>query len=221
MTPAPPAPPEAAAVFGQRLPLMCRYAERLATDGVTRGLLGPREADRVWDRHLLNSAVLLDLLPPGTDVLDLGSGAGLPGLVVALARPDLRVQLVEPQLRRARFLRECRDDLGVPVEVVHARAQDLTACRQADTVVARAVRPLASLVPLAMPLLTPGGRLLAIKGDRVEEELMAADGVLRAWAATAVVHDRRRSATPGRVVEIIPRRAGVARTPAAAQVARV
>lgn len=207
MTPAPPAPAAAEAVFGQHLPLLCRYAERLVTDGVVRGLLGPREVDRVWHRHLLNSAVLLDLLPAGTSVLDLGSGAGLPGLVLALTRPDLSVQLVEPQLRRVRFLRECRDDFGVSVEVLHARAEDLAGCRRADTVVARAVRPLASLVPLAMPLLVPGGRLLAIKGDRVEEELVAADPVLRAWTATAVVHDRRLSATPGRVVEITPTRA--------------
>src|SRR3954463_9485578 len=119
----PPSPPTAEGVFASRTALAERYAELLATDGVVRGLIGPREAPRLWERHLLNCAVLTDVLPDGIDVCDIGSGAGLPGLVLAVRRPDLRVPLVEPLLRRTTFLEEVVERLGLErVEVVRARA---------------------------------------------------------------------------------------------------
>jgi len=104
-------------VFGERLPLAERYAEHLATTGVEWGLVGPREASRVWERHILNCAVVADLIPPAARVLDIGSGAGLPGIPLALARPDLRVVLVEPLARRVEWLRAVLADLELPVEV--------------------------------------------------------------------------------------------------------
>jgi len=168
----------ATAVFGTALPLAERYAELLATDGLTRGLLGPREAPRLWSRHLLGSAVLARACPATGVVADIGSGAGLPGIPVALVRPDLTVRLVEPLLRRATFLQEVVATLELPrVEVLRARAED---CRwSADLVLARAVAPLARLVPWCLPLVAPGGSLLAVKGDRAHDELASAEPVLR------------------------------------------
>src|SRR4051794_38495185 len=168
----------AAAVFGEALDRAERYAELLATEGVTRGLLGPREADRLWSRHLLNSAVVAEGCPPGGLVADVGSGAGLPGIPVALVRPSLTVRLVEPLLRRATFLAEVVADLGLTnVEVVRARAEESR--WTADAVMARAVAPLSRLVPWCLPLVAPGGSLLAVKGDRAEAELAAAEALLR------------------------------------------
>lgn len=170
--PAPEPPPTAAAVFGGALPVLRAYADLLAGPGVQRGLLGPREAPRLWDRHLLNCAALSDLVAPGAVVLDLGSGAGLPGLVIAARRPDLTVVLVEPLLRRATFLREVVDVLGLPSVVVRrARAEELAGSMSVDVVTARAVAPLDRLVGWSLPLLHPGGRLLALKGDRADQEL--------------------------------------------------
>ena len=114
----------AAAVFGDRLDLARRYAELLAGPAVERGLIGPREVDRIWDRHILNSAAVAELIEPGARVVDIGSGAGLPGLPIAIARPDLRVALVEPMLRRIEFLTEAVAELGLAVEVVRGRAED-------------------------------------------------------------------------------------------------
>jgi 16S rRNA (guanine527-N7)-methyltransferase len=163
-----------------RLPLAEQYAALLATDGVVRGLIGPREVPRLWDRHLLNCAVLSELLPEGAEVCDIGSGAGLPGLVVAIARPDLRVTLVEPLLRRTTFLEEAVARLGLDrVEVVRGRADDLHGNRRFDVVTSRAVAPLERLLRWSMPLVAPEGALVAMKGSSAAEEIEAASGVLR------------------------------------------
>lgn len=177
----PPVPPQARGVFpADRLPLAERYAAALAGDGVVRGLIGPREAPRLWERHLLNCAVLGELLPEGASVCDIGSGAGLPGLVLAIARPDLRVTLVEPLLRRTTFLDEVVAELGLSsVEVVRGRAEDLHGRRTFGVVTSRAVAPLDRLLRWSMPLVAPSGALVAMKGASVVDEVTAAAPVLR------------------------------------------
>lgn len=173
-------------MFADELPLAVAYAERLAGPGVERGLIGPREVDRLWERHLLNSAAVAAAVPDGVGVVDVGSGAGLPGIPLALARPDLHVSLVEPLLRRATFLTEACDALGLDrVDVVRSRAEDLPN-GEADVVVARAVAPLPRLLQWTLPLLRPGGRLVAMKGRSAGDELEAAAGTLsrlraRSW----------------------------------------
>lgn len=168
-----------------------RYADLLATEGVVRGLIGPREVPRLWDRHLLNCAVLGELLPQGATVCDIGSGAGLPGLVIAIARPDLRITLVEPLLRRTSFLEEAVVGLGLEgVEVVRGRADALHGERRFDVVTSRAVAPLERLLGWSMPLVDPAGSLIAMKGSSVAEEIEAAAGVLRRLGcATPEVHE--------------------------------
>ena len=172
--------PEAAGVFGEALGQACRYEELLATDGVTRGLIGPRETGRLWDRHLLNCAVVAELLPERGVLVDIGSGAGLPGVVLAMLRPSLDVVLLEPLLRRSVFLEECVAALGLSnTTVMRARAEDKAAARiSADVATARAVAPLDRLAGWAAPLLRPGGELLAIKGKSAAAEIEAARGVL-------------------------------------------
>ncbi len=183
----PPAPAVAAGVFHSRLPLAQAYCDLLATDGVVRGLIGPREAPRLWERHLLNCAVVGDALPEGLDVCDIGSGAGLPGLVLAIARPDLSLTLVEPLLRRTTFLEEVVAALGlVNVEVVRDRAEGLHGQREFSVVTSRAVAPLARLLAWSMPLVRQGGALVAMKGTSVREEISAAERELRAYGAGAV-----------------------------------
>jgi 16S rRNA (guanine527-N7)-methyltransferase len=171
---------EAAGVFGDALDQACRYAELLATDGVTRGLIGPRETERLWDRHLLNCAVVADLLPERGVLVDIGSGAGLPGIVLAMLRPSLEVILLEPLLRRSVFLEECVVELGLAnATVVRARAEEKAAAYiKADIATARAVAPLDRLAGWAARLLRPGGELLAIKGQSAEDEIAEAQGVL-------------------------------------------
>lgn len=171
-------PPIAEAVFGEQAPVAARYAELLRTDGVARGLLGPREAERLWERHLCNCAVMTDLLPHHARVVDVGSGAGLPGLALAVRRPDLRVDLVDSLQRRTDFLREVVAELGLDdaVTVVRGRAEDAAVRRRvggAEWVTARAVAPLDRLVRWCLPLLRPGGQLLAMKGARAEAEVDA------------------------------------------------
>ena len=176
----PPGPPEAVDVFGDALEHARRYAELLATDGVARGLIGPRETGRLWDRHLFNCAVVAELVPERGTLVDVGSGAGLPGVVLAMLRPSLQVILLEPLLRRSVFLEECVAELGLSnATVVRARAEEKAAAHiKADIATARAVAPLDRLVGWAAPLLRPGGELLAIKGQSAEEEIAAAQGVL-------------------------------------------
>jgi 16S rRNA (guanine(527)-N(7))-methyltransferase RsmG len=157
------------------LPVAMRYAWWLAGAGVERGLIGPREAARLWPRHLLNCVAVAALIPVGSHVVDLGSGAGLPGIVLAIARPDLRITLVEPMQRRVAFLDEVRTELSLPgVETRRARADELAkADLRADIVIARAVAPVDRLAALAAPLLHVGGQLLAIKGSGVAAEVSA------------------------------------------------
>lgn len=180
---APAAPEVARRVFSStRLPLAERFAARLADDGVVRGLIGPRETPRLWHRHLLNCAVVGEAVPKGATVCDLGSGAGLPGLVLAIARPDLQVTLVEPQLRRATFLDEVVTDLGLEsVEVVRERAEDLHGGPRHDVVTSRALAPLGRLLGWSMPLVAPTGALVAMKGASVGDEIEAAGPDLSRW----------------------------------------
>jgi 16S rRNA (guanine527-N7)-methyltransferase len=172
--------PEAAEVFGAALDQARRYAHLLATDGVTRGLIGPRETERLWDRHLINCAVVAELLPERGVLVDIGSGAGLPGVVLAMLRPSLRVILLEPLLRRSVFLEECVAELGLSnATVLRARAEEKAAAHiEADVATARAVAPLDRLAGWAARLLRPGGELLAIKGQSADEEIAAAQPVL-------------------------------------------
>jgi 16S rRNA (guanine527-N7)-methyltransferase len=176
--PAPPA--EAAQVFGPALPQAIEFASLLATDGVERGLLGPREVPRLWERHLLNCAVVAELVPDGAEVVDVGSGAGLPGLVLALLRPADRMTLLEPMLRRTTFLEECVERLDLPnVTIRRGRAEELAGTIRADVATSRAVAPLDRLVPLSVGVIRPGGTVLAIKGRDAAAELEHAGPVLR------------------------------------------
>ncbi|MBC8093546.1 MAG: 16S rRNA (guanine(527)-N(7))-methyltransferase RsmG [Pseudonocardia sp.] len=163
-----------ARLFDDRLPLARRYAEHLVTSGVERGLIGPREAPRVWERHVLNCAVVAELVPDGARLVDVGSGAGLPGIPLALARPDLQIVLVEPLARRVEWLDEVVADLGLAVQVDRGRVEEAAVRRRwegADVVTARAVAPLARLAEWGLPLLRTGGRLLAVKGVTASAEI--------------------------------------------------
>ena len=178
----PPVPGLARGVFAERTQLAASYVALLATDGVTRGLIGPREAPRLWERHLLNCAMLTDELADGIDVADVGSGAGLPGLVLAIRRPDLRVTLVEPLLRRCTFLTEVADRLELSgVEVVRARAEELHGSREFSVVTSRAVAPLPRLLDWSLPLVRPGGAMVAMKGSSAWQEVADAADALRDW----------------------------------------
>ncbi len=186
----PSAPDVARRVFSSRLPLAERYADLLATDGVVRGLIGPRELPRLWERHLVNCALLGKAIPEGLDVCDIGTGAGLPGLVLALDRPDLTLTLVEPLLRRTTFLDEAVTALGLDnVEVVRARAEELHGVRDFSVVTSRAVAPLDRLLSWSMPLVRQRGALVAMKGSSAADEIEAADKVLRRLGcATPEIH---------------------------------
>jgi 16S rRNA (guanine527-N7)-methyltransferase len=171
-----PLAPAARVLFAQRVPLAQRYADLLATDGVVRGVIGPREAPRVWDRHLLNCAAIVELIPNGGSVIDVGSGAGLPGIALAIARPDLSVVLVESLARRTVFLIEtvAALELTGQVSVVRGRAEELAGrIPTADVVTARAVAPLDRLAGWCLPLTSLGGALLALKGSSAAEEVAA------------------------------------------------
>lgn len=181
-----PLPEAASSMFGERLHIAERYAHLLSTAGVEWGLLGPREVDRIWERHLLNCAAVAELVEPGERIVDIGSGAGLPGLPIAIAKPGLRIVLVESLLRRTEFLRGVIDQLGLDVEVVRGRAEDSDVVKvagEADAVVSRAVASLDKLARWGLPLLRDGGRLLAIKGERAPEEMRESRRVLTALGA--------------------------------------
>ena len=172
-------PAVAAAIFGQNAARVERYAHQLAGPGVDRGLIGPNEIPRLWERHLLNCAAVASLVPSSCLLADLGSGAGLPGIVLALLLPGASVTLVEPMARRAEFLEECVIGLGLDnVRVQRARAEELAGTLVVDVVTARAVAPLDRLAALAVPLLRPGGTVLAIKGAKAAHEVAAARGAL-------------------------------------------
>jgi 16S rRNA (guanine527-N7)-methyltransferase len=174
-----PPPPAALTVFGRALPLATTYAHLLATDGVARGVVGPGEPSRLWERHLLNCAVVADAVPRGASVCDLGSGAGLPGLVWALVRPDLRITLLEPSLRRTAFLCQAIELLQLGhVGVVRARAEDHASSMTYRVVTARAVAPLGRLAAWALPLCEPAGEVIAFKGSRASQEAASAEAVL-------------------------------------------
>lgn len=174
--------PAAEELFGEALPLAERYVDHLATTGIEWGLLGPREVPRLWGRHVLNCAVVARLLPEGSLVADVGSGAGLPGLCLALARPDCRFTLIEPLERRVAWLEMVIADLGLTnVEVVRGRSEQVADEIQVDIVTARAVSALKTLLPLTMPLLRSSGHLLAIKGRSAAEEITAAQKPLRKY----------------------------------------
>lgn len=187
----PSVPPVARRVFSSdRIALAQRYAVWLADAGTVRGLIGPREVPRLWERHLINCAVLAEAIPVDASVADLGSGAGLPGLVLAIARPDLRVTLVEPLLRRTVFLSEVVEDLGLGnVEVVRGRAEALHGERRFDVVTSRALAPLERLLGWSMPLVAPTGSMLAMKGSSVAEEVAGAERSMKkaGWAAAEVL----------------------------------
>ncbi|MGQ0625308.1 MAG: 16S rRNA (guanine(527)-N(7))-methyltransferase RsmG [Sporichthyaceae bacterium] len=182
-------PTEARVVFGDALPAAQIYHDLLAGEGVLRGLIGPREVPRLWDRHLVNCALLAADLAPHESVADVGSGAGLPGIVIALCRPDVQVVLIDPLLRRTQFLAEAVRSLGLGnAEVVRGRAEELTRFRRSFPVVtARAVAPLDRLLAICAPLMARPGRMLAVKGAGAHDELKAARGTLARCSATARV----------------------------------
>ncbi|WP_217234879.1 16S rRNA (guanine(527)-N(7))-methyltransferase RsmG [Streptomyces sp. AC555_RSS877] len=188
----PPAPERAREVFGDRFADAVRYAELLAEAGVQRGLIGPREVPRLWERHLLNCAVLSEVVPEGVTVCDVGSGAGLPGIPLALVREDLKITLLEPLLRRTTFLTEVVEMLGLDhVTVVRGRAEEVMGkLTPVHVVTARAVAPLDRLATWGIPLLRPYGEMLALKGDTAEEELKSASTALSKLGAveTSILH---------------------------------
>jgi 16S rRNA (guanine527-N7)-methyltransferase len=211
-------PPSAVRVFGDRLALARRFAEHLVTTGVERGLIGPREAPRIWDRHLLNCAVVAELLPDGARVVDLGSGAGLPGIPLILARPDVSVVLVEPLARRVDWLREVVEDLALPVEIERGRAEEpgvRARWEGADVVTARAVAPLGRLVGWALPLLRTGGALLALKGASAADEAARDATVVRrlGGANPRVVRCGVGVVDPPSTVVVVERSRGAGRRP--------
>jgi 16S rRNA (guanine527-N7)-methyltransferase len=185
----PAAPRVADVFFGAGLERAQRYAAILAGAGVDRGLLGPREVDRLWERHLLNSAAVAELLEPNARVADIGSGAGLPGIPLCLARPDLRMTLIEPLLRRSEFLREVVEELGLTATIIRGRAEESAVRQQlgeVDAVVSRAVASLDKVTKWSMPLLRSGGRMLALKGERAEEEIRVHRRVMASRGAVDV-----------------------------------
>ena len=174
------------------------FAQILTTKGIERGLIGPKEGDRIWDRHIANCLPVTTLIPQGVRVVDIGSGAGLPGIVIALARPDLKITLVEPLQRRVDFLNEVVSELELPVEVIRGRAQIVK--KQFEVVTARAVAPLEELIKISWHMIPQGGALLAIKGATAEAEL-ATTSLKK--GSTAQVHEISLPNLPvARVVEV-------------------
>jgi 16S rRNA (guanine527-N7)-methyltransferase len=162
-----------------------RYKDLLTSRGIEWGLLGPREVDRIWGRHILNSAAVTELIPATAAMADVGSGAGLPGIPVALLRRDVRVDLIEPLLRRSNFLTHIVDDLGITGRVVVRRSRAEQITETYDAVVSRALAPLDRLIRWCLPLMRPTGQILAIKGVSAERELAEHEAVVRAAGLTA------------------------------------
>lgn len=180
-------PAEASVVFSEHIDRARQFTQALAEHGEERGLIGPLEPPRLWTRHILNSAVAAPLFPTGGRVGDIGSGAGLPGLVLAIARPDVQWVLIEPMERRVAWLQEQTDALGLEnVEVVRARGEDWKQGPVLDAVTARAVSALKTLIPLTAPLLRPGGELILLKGANAANEIEAAEKVIRKHRLTDV-----------------------------------
>ena len=174
----------ATAIFGDRLPLAQRYVEHLATTGIERGLIGPREVPRLWVRHVLNCAAVQEYIAEGASVADVGSGAGLPGLCLAIARPDLAITLIEPLERRVIWLHEVVEDLGLEnVKILRSRAERAIGQVDADVVTARAVSALVGLVDITLPILRGTGELLALKGRSAREEIKKAKKKLNRYGA--------------------------------------
>ena len=172
-------PAAAAALFGDRIDVARQFTADLAREGETRGLIGPLELPRLWTRHVLNSALVAPLLRPGR-VGDIGTGAGLPGLVVAIARPDVDLVLIEPMERRVDWLNQEVEALGLTnVEVLRARAEEAVGIEPLTQVTARAVSALSKLIPITVPLLAEGGELVFMKGEKVTDEITAAQKVIR------------------------------------------
>lgn len=184
-------PASAADVFGDAWPRLESFASMLVAEGELRGLIGPRELPRLWSRHLLNSSAVARFVPDGVRFADVGSGAGFPGVVVAIMRPDLDVYLVEPMERRTDWLEHVARSLSLGnVTVVRARAEELHGAQEFDAVSARAVAALKKLVPWVAPLIGPGGRLVALKGERATAEVADAAKVLRKHKLVATeVHE--------------------------------
>lgn len=170
-------------LFADRLPLVKRYVAHLASSGIVRGLIGPREVPRLWERHVLNCAVVQELIPDAARVADVGSGAGLPGLCLALARPDAHFTLIEPLERRVVWLQEVVDDLQLSnVKILRARGEQAKEhVDEIDVVTARAVSALSGLVDITLPLLNGHGQLLALKGRSAAEEVDKARKSLKRW----------------------------------------
>jgi len=161
--------PELLAYFKGREDQIQRYAELLKGPGIERGLIGPKEGDRIWERHIANCIPITTILPQNVRLVDIGSGAGLPGIVIALARPDLKVSLVEPLQRRVDFLNEVVAELEIPVEVIRGRAERVK--KQYEIVTARAVAPLEKLINISWHMIPKGGSLMAMKGESAAEEI--------------------------------------------------
>ena len=190
--------PELLAFFGQNQGKIQAYATLLETIGIERGLIGPKEGDRIWERHIANCIPITTIIKEGVRLADIGSGAGLPGIVIALARPDLKVTLIEPLQRRVDFLNEVVNQLDIPIEVIRGRAE--TVKKQFEVVTARAVAPLEKLIQISWHMIPRGGHLLAIKGESAAEELSTTK---LKKGATAKIHEISLPNLPvARVVEV-------------------